>query len=71
MERGTGGDAEDAEECVILIAGLLEIEQGGADAVWQKEYVAEDYSGINLSKRARSAAMPRLNGHFLGHISSL
>lgn len=47
-------DAEDAEECAILIVNLLEIEIDGADAVWQKGYVAEDCIGIKFINRVRS-----------------
>jgi hypothetical protein len=44
---GIAEGAEDVEGCAILTANLLETGQGGADAVWRKEPVVEDCSGIN------------------------
>ncbi len=36
----------DVEECATLIADVLGTDGDGADAGWQKEYVAEECIGI-------------------------
>jgi len=45
---GTAEGAEDAEECAILTAEILETGPGGVDVAWRKEPVAEDCTGIKI-----------------------